>query len=213
MMEDTFECGLVSRTETFDEDQVLVAAVPGDPAAAAKLYDKYYRPILGYIYHCTLDRDVTEDLTANVFLAVFRHLGRYRWRQLAFRAWLYRIATNEVRTYYRRQRRAHVSRLDAQRSLGVEDSAGIPPAAPPAGERPATAEEYGLLHQALQQLRPKYRTAIILRYFEDKTTAEISEITGQREGTIRSQLHRGLAQLQDLLGRWGVLPESSGTPL
>jgi len=62
-------------------------------------------------------------------------------------------------------------------------------------------------------LRPKYRTVIVLRYFEDKTTAEISAITGQREGTIRSQLHRGLAQLQDLLGRWGVLPESSGTPL
>jgi RNA polymerase sigma-70 factor (ECF subfamily) len=56
-------------------------------------------------------------------------------------------------------------------------------------------------------LRLKYRTVIILRYFESKTIAEICEITGRKEGTIKSQLHRGLARLQDILVRWDVLPE------
>jgi RNA polymerase sigma-70 factor (ECF subfamily) len=79
--------------------------------------------------------------------------------------------------------------------------------APSADEGPAAAEEYRLLHQALQELRLKYRTAIILQYFEGKTIAEIASITGQREGTIKSQLHRGLAQLQEILERWGVLPK------
>ena len=49
---------------------------------------------------------------------------------------------------------------------------------------------------------------IVLRYFEGKTIAEISGITGQKEGTVKSQLHRGLAQLQEILMHWGVLPES-----
>lgn len=53
----------------------------------------------------------------------------------------------------------------------------------------------------------KYRTVIILRYFESKTIAEICQITGRREGTVKSQLHRGLARLQEILVRWGVLPE------
>jgi RNA polymerase sigma-70 factor (ECF subfamily) len=53
----------------------------------------------------------------------------------------------------------------------------------------------------------KYRTVILLRYFEGKTIEEISGITGRREGTIKSQLHRGLAQLQEILVRWGVLPQ------
>ena len=68
-------------------------------------------------------------------------------------------------------------------------------------------EQYRILHKALLKLRVRYRTVIILRYFEDKTVAEISEITGAKEGTIKSQLHRGLAQLQDILVRRGMLPE------
>jgi RNA polymerase sigma-70 factor (ECF subfamily) len=53
----------------------------------------------------------------------------------------------------------------------------------------------------------KYRTVIILRYFEEKTIVEICEITGRKEGTVKAQLHRGLARLQDILVRWGVLSE------
>jgi len=61
-----------------DDDQSLVSAARQDTEAAGRLYDKYYGEILGYIYHCTLNRTVTEDLTSNVFLAAFRHLDRYR---------------------------------------------------------------------------------------------------------------------------------------
>jgi RNA polymerase sigma-70 factor (ECF subfamily) len=71
----------------------------------------------------------------------------------------------------------------------------------------AQAEQYRLLHKAMLELRPKYRTVIILRYFEDKAIVEICEITGRKEGTVKSQLHRGLARLQDILVRWGVLLE------
>ena len=69
------------------------------------------------------------------------------------------------------------------------------------------AEEYRLLHKALLELRIKYRTVIILRYFESKTIAEICQITATKEGTVKAQLHRGRARLQDILVRWGVLSE------
>ena len=200
MTDDTIECGLESRVEMREEDEALLSAAQADTEAAGRLYDKYYREILGYIYHCTLDRAATEDLTSQVFLSAFRHLGRFRWREIPFRAWLYQIATNEVRTYYRRQKRARATSLRrGHRGRGNE--------APSAAEGPAAAEEYGLLHQALLELRLKHRTVIILRYFEGKTMAEISSITGRKEGTIRCQLHRGLAQLQEVLVRRGVLPE------
>jgi RNA polymerase sigma-70 factor (ECF subfamily) len=200
MTDNAIECGLESRTGIRDEDEVLLSAAQTDTEAAGRLYDKYYREILGYLYHCTLDRAASEDVTSNVFLAVFRHLGRFRWKQIPFRAWLYRIATNEVRTYYRRQRRARATGLRPGNRVSGNQ-------APAAEEGPSDTEEYRLLHQALLGLRLKYRTVIILRYFEDKTIAEISHITGRKEGTIRCQLHRGLAQLQDLLANSGVLPE------
>ena len=222
MADDALECDLESRPETVDDDQTLVSAARQDTEAAGRLYDKYYGDVFGYIYHSTLDHAATEDLTSNVFLAAFRHLGRYRWQQVPFRAWLYRIATNEVRMYYRRHRRERVARpslLDRARSdafCGTERHAhaalgrATPPAegsAPSADEGPAIAEEYRLLHEALQELRFKYRTVIVLRYFENKTLAQIAEITGAGEGTVKSQLHRGLARLQEILLRRGILPE------
>jgi RNA polymerase sigma-70 factor (ECF subfamily) len=206
MADDALECSLESRADIVDEDEVLVSAAQEDPEAAGRLYDKYYGEVLGYIYHCTFEPAVAEDLTSNVFLAAFRHLRRYQWRQIPFRAWLYRIATNEVRMHWRRQKRVAATSLQPDGSQ-PEQSAGRQGASPPAGDSLAAAEEYRLLHQALLQLRLKYRTVIILRYFEDKALAEICEITGRKEGTVKSQLHRGLAQLQEILVRLGVLPE------
>ena len=199
MVDDALECQLESNGEILDEDQMLVSAARQDTEAAGRLYDKYYSEILGYIYHCTFDSTVAEDLTSIVFLAVFRHLGRYKWRQVPFRAWLYRIATNEVRMHWRRQKRIKI--------VSLQPDSNSQAAGQSASDNMATAEEYCLLHKALLELRIKYRTVIILRYFEDKAIAEICEITGRKEGTVKSQLHRGLARLQDILVRQGVLSE------
>ena len=199
MAEDALSCDLQATHDIVDEDQILVAAAREDTEAAGRLFDKYYSEVLGYIHHCTFDTAVTEDLTSNVFLAAFRHLGRYRWRQIPFRAWLFRIATNEVRMHWRRQRRV--------KRVSLQPDADIHAAEPPDADSLETAEEYRLVHKALLELRLKYRTVIILRYFEGKAIAEICEITGRKEGTVKSQLHRGLARLQDILVRWGVLPE------
>ena len=199
MVDDALECQLESNDEILDEDQMLVSTARHDTEAAERLYDKYYSEILGYIYHCTCNGTVAEDLTSNVFLAVFRHLRRYKWRQIPFRAWLYRIATNEVRMHWRRQKRIKIISL-----LPDDDKYADGPSA---GASLEVAEEYSLLHKALLELRLKYRTVIILRYFEDKTIAEICEITATKEGTVKSQLHRGLARLQDILVHWGILIE------
>lgn len=198
MAENALECQLESYKEICDEDQMLVSAARQNTEAAGRLFDKYYSEILGYMYHCTFDGTVAEDLTSNVFLAVFRHLGRFHWRQAPFRAWLYRIATNEVRMYWRRQKRIKIVSLQPDDKYAAE---------PSAENSLEVAEEYRLLHKALLELQIKYRTVIILRYFESKTIAEICQITATKEGTVKAQLHRGRARLQDILVRWGVLPE------
>jgi RNA polymerase sigma-70 factor (ECF subfamily) len=199
MVDDALEYQLKSHDEILDEDQMLVSAARHDIEAAGRLYDKYYSEILGYIYHCILDGTVAEDLTSNVFLAVFRHLGRYKWRQIPFRAWLFRVATNEVRMHWRRQKRAKIISLQTDNDIQAAEQS--------ASDSMAAAEEYRLLHKALLELKLKYRTVIILRYFEGKKIADICEITDRKEGTVKAQLHRGLARLQDILVRWGVLPE------
>lgn len=199
MAEEALQYPFESPIEDLDEDTILLRRARDDADAAGRLFDKYYDAILGYIYRCTFNQTIAEDLTSNVFLAAFRHLGRFQRRPIRFRAWLYQIATNEVRMHYRRDKRI--------RRLGRQIAKHKPEAAPAASDVPTACEEYRLLHEALLLLKPKYRTAIALRYFEGKTIAEIAEITGRKEGTLRCQLHRGLAQLQDILSRNGVLPD------
>ena len=199
MLDNALECQLESNSRILDEDQMLVSAARHDSEAAGRLFDKYYGEIFGYIYHCSLDTHTAEDLTSNVFLSAFRHLGRYKLRQIPFRAWLYRIATNEVRMHWRRRKRIKIVSLQPDNAEYVAEESTC--------DSLAEAEQYRLLHKALLELRMKYRTVVILRYFESKSIAEICEITGKKEGTVKAQLHRGLARLQDVLMRWGVLPE------
>jgi RNA polymerase sigma-70 factor (ECF subfamily) len=199
MVDNALECQLESKSRILDEDQMLVSAARHDSEAAGRLFDKYYGEIFGYIYHCSLDTHMAEDLTSNVFLSAFRHLGRYKLRQIPFRAWLFRVATNEVRMYWRRKKRFKIV------GLKIDDEEHSPQSS--AIDNMTSAEEYRLLHKALLELTLKYRTVIILRYFESKSIAEICEITGKKEGTVKCQLHRGLARLQDILVHWGVISE------
>ena len=199
-METALATPLPARADRLEEDRALVAAAQKDPQAAGRLFDKYYDEVFSYIYRSTLDVGVAEDLTSNVFLSAFKHLGLFRWRRVPFGAWLYRIATNEIRMHFRRQKR---QRVTACGPLTTE----LPSKTPTAAETLTTTEDYRLLHRALLQLRLKYRTVLLLRYFDGKSVAEISAITSRTQGTVKSQIHRGLEQLQGVLEALGLNKE------
>ena len=185
-----------------EEERSLVAAARHDPEAAGRLFDRHYPEIIRYIYHITLNHSVAEELTSNVFFAAFRRLGLFRWRGIPFRAWLYRIATNEIRMHFRRQKR-----LLATQAGPVDPE--HPSEGPTAEAVAAAQDDYRLLHQALLALGEKYRTVLVLHYLEGRSLAEIGEITRRREGTIKSQLHRGLSRLKQALERLGLGPEAT----
>lgn len=197
MPNDTSTMSLETLTEGVEDERALVFAARNDTAAAGQLFDKYYPEIFRYVYHSTLNHAVTEDLTSNIFFSAFRHLGLFRWRRIPFRAWLYRIATNELRLHYRKQKR-----------ISVANAGPVDPESPAAGSSADTVaanlDDYRLLQRALLDLGQKYRTVIVLRYFEGRSLSEICEITHKREGTVKSQLYRALAQLKDALVRAGL---------
>lgn len=183
--------------EPLEEERALVSAARQDPQAAGCLFDKYYSEIFRYLYHSTLNHAATEDLTSNVFFCAFRGLAFFQWRRIPFRAWLYRIATNELRMHYRRQTRARVRSAESDPMEPLSEL-------PSADDQAAAADDYQLLHRALLKLGPKHRMIVVLRYFEGKSLSEICEITNKCEGTVKSRMHRGLAELKTALLRDGV---------
>ena len=161
-----------------DDERSLVERAKRDRKAFALLYRSHYRSIAGYIYRRVGDVHTTEDLVADVFTAAMQALPRYRHRGLPVRAWLFRIASNRVNRWVRRQRRRAMAPLD-----GDEAAREAPPADGPSRIDDARA--------ALLTLPPKYQTALALHYLEGMPIAEVALATGCRVGTIKSRLARG----------------------
>ena len=161
-----------------DDERSLVERAKRDRKAFALLYRSHYRSIAGYIYRRVGDVHTTEDLVADVFTAAMQALPRYRHRGLPVRAWLFRIASNRVNRWVRRQRRRAMAPL-----TGDEAACEAQPADGPSRLDDARA--------ALLTLPPKYQTALALHYLEGMPIAEVALATGCRVGTIKSRLARG----------------------
>ena len=187
-----------------DEDAELVQRAKRDPAAFGSLYEAHYESILNYLYRRTLSVALAEELTSNTFFKALRGLPAFRPRQsIPFRAWLYRIATNEARMYWR-------SRKGRGRTLPLSDEGNLPritfvwPEAESTEAVREKQERYAMVHQALGRLPEPYQSALTLRYFEGLRHEEIAGILGKRPGTIKSLVHRGLAKLNRLMSGPGA---------
>jgi RNA polymerase sigma-70 factor (ECF subfamily) len=191
--------GLAAPALPLDDEAELVQRAKSDPAAFGQLYEAHYQPILNYLYRQTLSVTVAEELTSDTFFKALRGLPGYRPRpSVRFRAWLYRIATNEARMYWR-------SRRGRGRTLPLSDEHELPRITFvwPETESPEVVREkqrqYAVMYQALGRLPERYRVALMLRYFEGLGHEEIAGILGTRPGTIKSLVHRGLAKLAKVM--------------
>lgn len=179
-------------------ESALIERAKTDPAAFGQLYEIHYSAILNYIYHRTFNVAVAEDLTSNTFFNALKSLPKFRPRA-PFRAWLYRIAANEVRTYFRKntRRRSFEKRFSEQ-----DDSERIYfPLADleSASDAAADQERFRVLHNALLQLPDKYQNILALRYLENLNHQEIADALGKRVGTVKSLVHRGLERIRKIL--------------
>jgi len=177
----------------------LIERARSDPDAFGRLYEAHYSRILNYIFRRTLDVSLAEDLTSNTFLKALRALPTYRHRA-PFRAWLYRIATNEIRMHWRSQRKRQAVQEDAGRQADLERVVFSPSAAETEEERRAQMHRYERVRECLGGLPERYQAVLVLRYFEGLRINEIAHVLGKRAGTVKSLIHRGLKRLRRSMG-------------
>lgn len=161
----------------------------------AALVERHHGALLGYLYRmCGGDRALAEDLVQETFLRLLRAIRQYRYPR-PFKPWLYAIATNLARDHYKRAEMRHGGSASDHETLW--EAAGDPSAGP---EESLLAErEAQQVAQAVTALPAHQREAVILRYYQDLSLAEIAETLGVPVGTVKSRLSLGLRRLRAMV--------------
>lgn len=176
------------RLQALELDELAARAALGDRAAFERIYNLLVDDLYSYIRGQTRNETVAEDLVANVFLKAWRSAKGYRPSSHTFRRWIFTIARNEVRDYWRAsQRTLPMVEFD------ISDERQPEPESDP-------AEVRRLVQQALATLTEEQRQVVVLRYFSNKSHEDIATILGKREGAVRAQLMRALRQMRKVMG-------------
>ncbi len=177
-----------------DPDLEDVRAAQRDRAAFATLYRRYLDRVYGYCFYLLGDHHDAEDATERTFVAAMAAIGRYRDEGATFRAWLFRIAHNQLANALRARQRQRATSLEA-----IEEPAGEADPARMIGQ----AEETRRLRRALDALPEDRRQVIVLRFVDGLSAREIGAVMGRSPGAVRVLQHRALRDLAERLDRSG----------
>jgi len=172
-------------------DSLAARLRDGDHAAAEEFVDMYNEQIFLFMRRLGHDRQVSEDLTQESFLQAWQHISQLR-NGRALNGWLYRIAGNVSRLYWRRHKGREMASIEG---VGID----IPENNEAGPDIVDYYEQLSRLKKAVEYLPEKLRQAIVLHYMQHLTIAEAAEAAGVREGTFKSRLNRALETLRKLV--------------
>jgi RNA polymerase sigma-70 factor, ECF subfamily len=171
-------------------EATIQLAAQGDQAAWETIVQTYRRKVFNVAYRFVGTYDEAEDLTQDIFLKVFRSLSSFD-RRANFQTWLISVSRNLCIDRYRSGRRARaVFAREVDAATVQAESPGPSPEA-----RVDTQDRIGLLREALRGLSPALRTAVLLRDIHELSYQEIADRLGIAEGTVKSRINRGRADL------------------
>jgi len=186
-----------SRVAETESECIARALRSRDSEFIGRMVSQYHYRLLRYLVYWTSRREQAEDLVQETWLRVLEHAGQYNGR-LRFEPWLFSIARNLAIDHLRKQKKGSGKVSDVS---GDEAGLNLPA---PDFESPflaaARSEDAQRIAAALGALEPIYREALLLRFQEDLSLAEIAQIAGAPIPTVSSRIHRGLAMLEAALG-------------
>jgi RNA polymerase sigma-70 factor, ECF subfamily len=179
--------------------------VAGDAVAWEELVQRYHRRIYNICYRFAGSADDAQDLTQEVFIKMYRTLNTYDVERGAFMTWVTTLTRNLLVDHFRKTKQDRITdSLDAAPSEH-EDAMPLSEQLPDSAAGPditAQSKQVGeTVHVALQRLSPDLREAVILRDLQDMDYKEIATVLKVPEGTVKSRINRGRAELARLLQR------------
>ncbi len=157
-------------------EQVLILRCQiGDKDALAGLIERYQAPLRYFISRLSANPETAEDIFQDTWLTVIRRIHTLK-KIDAFSTWLYRIARNKVYQQFRRKRK--LSELNENIAVPNDTENDV-----------FSTEDAAKIHKCLKELLPEYKEVLMLRFLEQMSYEQISQVINCRLGTVKSRIH------------------------
>jgi RNA polymerase sigma-70 factor (ECF subfamily) len=186
-----------AKLERQTDDELIRRVREGETRFFAELVQRYQDPVYGMTLRFVRSVRDAEDLAQEAFLRAYRGLDGFKGNA-RFSTWLYRIAWNLCADWLRR------SRKPGRAALAIDDAAGIADGRLDVEEGVLAAEERREVRRALDHLDEKYRTVLILLYYQKMTYDQVAAVLDVPVKTVETRLYRARKLLKEILQRAGV---------
>ena len=185
--------------------EMVDKARSGDRLAFHHLTDQFQRQIYQMVYYRTNSQMDAEDITQDVFLQAFKNIRRLK-SSAVFRSWLFRIAVNRIRDFYRKKKFRSLFgfvSMDQESFQETEEMA----VAPDAAANIRRQDFWNQIEQMLTSLSRMEREVFLLRFFDQLSIKEMCAALGKNESTIKTHLYRALRKVKDAASNMDLLLE------
>lgn len=184
-----------SRFSVLSDEELMLHLCNGEVLAFDEIYYRYSKQLLGYfIRMLNFDKEMAEDALQDLFLKIAEHPEKFDATR-SFKTWVFSIASNTCKNFYRHQKVV----IDSREELSYLEGNSQQDAFLRTANRMDAIEFRRVLHEVLNELAPEKKEVFILKYQEDKSISEIAFIQGCPEGSVKSRLHYTLKILEEKL--------------
>ncbi|MEQ8363346.1 MAG: sigma-70 family RNA polymerase sigma factor [Cyclobacteriaceae bacterium] len=172
--------------EEIRQEELIITKAKNNPEAFAALYEKYFDRIYYYLYRQTDDEELAGDLCSQTFVNVLNNIKRYELRGVPFSAWLYKIASNEVKKHYRKSKGKKVFSIEEVRIKElIEESDEV-----------WDEDQINKLIDFMKDLPEDMLQVLELRFYEERDFKEIAYILDITESGAKMRTYRALDKLR-----------------
>jgi RNA polymerase sigma-70 factor (ECF subfamily) len=177
-----------TETKRLAEDD-LIRKSAANPESFKPLYETYFKRIFLFVFHRVNDKELSGDITQQVFLNALSNIHKYQFRGLPFSSWLFRIAVNQCNDFFRQNKKMRTVVLEDPHIRELYDE--------------LTADQSWdewerKLPGVLEQLPEEDLQLIELRFFEQRPFKEVSEIMGLTESNTKVRTYRILERMKKI---------------
>lgn len=174
---------------------IRLIRLESNKVAANRLIEKYYKEIYAYVYKQTLNKELSMDLTQEIFIRVLQSIGNYDEKKASFRTWLYKIATYRIVDYYRSKHYRYNSLVTSIDDYDIEDDEDFTISV-------EYKEDVEKIMEIANKLNISNQQILRLKLFADYTFKEISKMLQVPESTVKTKYYSTIRKIKKDLEGW-----------